>query len=153
MVFYFFSASDFCMPKCQKTKKHLPPTLHDQTCILCLSWDTEMQRHPKSLATFLLNYFLTQPNLHKLLFELPDMSQRCLWGEVEPGNHNEDPMRQPASERNLGSQSVWKLLVWWRHTMRQPLKHSSAAHTGDSRAIVNSTYPLNHVSRHVHCDS
>lgn len=73
---------------------------------LCLSWDTEMQRHPKSLATFLLNYFLTQPNLHKLLFELPDMLQRCLWGEVVPGNHNKDPMRQPASERNLGSQSV-----------------------------------------------
>lgn len=121
--------------------------------LFCLSWDTEIQRHPKSLATFLLNYFLIQPNLHKLLFELPDMLQRCLWGEVVPRNHNEDPMRQSASERNLGSQSVWKLLVWWRHTLRQPLKHSSAAHTCDSRAIVNSTYLLNYVSRHVHSDS
>lgn len=53
--FIFFSASDFYMPKSQKTKKHLPLTLHDnQTFILCLSWDTEMQRHPKSLAVFLL---------------------------------------------------------------------------------------------------
>lgn len=95
------------MPKSQKTEKHLPPVLHDnQTFILCLSWDTEMQRHPKITTNLSPNYFLTEPNLHKLLFELPDMLQRCLWGEVVPRNHNEDPKRQPASERNLGSQSV-----------------------------------------------
>lgn len=119
---------------------------------MTVSWDTEMWRHPNSLTSFLLYYFLIQSCLHKLLFELPDMLQRCLWGEALPRNY-EDPTRQPTSESNLGSQSVWKLLVWWRHTMRQPLKHSSAAHICDSTDIVNSTYLLNCMSCHVHSDS
>lgn len=148
----FFTAPDFWVPKSCKTKKRPPLPLHDNQTILCLSWDSEMWRHPNSLTTFLLHYFLIQPCLHKLLFELPDILQRCLWGEALPRNH-EDPIRQPTSERNVGSQSVWKLLVWWRHTMRQPLKHSSAAHVCDSRAIVNSTYLLNCMSCHVHSDS
>lgn len=156
MVFYFsvpFVVFYFWMLKSQKTIKHLSTPLHDnQALILCLSWDTEMQGHPKSLTTFLLNY-LIKPHLHKLLFEFPDTWQRWLWEEAAPGNDNEDPTRQSASERNLGSQSVRKLLVWWRHTMTQPLKYCSAAHICDSRAIVNSMYLLNYMSCHVHSDS
>ena len=154
VVFYFsVPLISGCLSLGRLKSISLLPSMIIRLFILCLSWDTEMQRHPKSLTTFLLNYFLIQPHLHKLLSELPDMLQRCLWGEAVPGNHNEDPTRQSASERNLGSQSVWKLLVWWRHTMRQPLKYSSAAHICDSRAIVNSTYLLNYTSRHVHSDS
>lgn len=153
VVLYFSLPLTFGYPSLARLKSDpLFPSMTIRLFILCLSWDSEMWRHPNSLTTFLLHYFLIQPCLHKLLFELPDILQRCLWGEALPRNH-EDPIRQPTSERNAGSQSVWKLLVWWRHTMRQPLKHSSAAHVCDSRAIVNSTYLLNCMSCHVHSDS